>query len=701
MAQVVGNPGSGDSRRRAWPWVLAIIFAAAFFAATVAWVRAVLARQDLAGRLAIEGARLKREAEALRLERDAAEAAQGTTEGRLARDGFRSVAARQALERGRALAESGRVGEGLFWMARALEYSPPDDENLRRIIRMNLDAWPSWMARLEDDRSFQGDARLSPDAQVVAASEKGGPVRSFRVSDWQTFGPDLPTGTYPVAFSADGRHLLVGTRDGSRVQAWDTAAGTPAGPSIDLPEKWGFRSFSPDGSLIAAASDGEMRVIRVADGGDVGPPTTGLDAPVFVAFAPDGRRAVVTHRGEGRWITLTGKPSTGHPSDVTALKTTLPNRRVVFEPAGRYFAAWGGHWVFSTYDPHDMRLLRSYKPRSRVELTGLAVSRDGRRIASIDIDGWVQLWDESTGEEESPPFRVPRKTGSPQVYFGPDERELVILNENVAERWLLADRLAEGPPLPPMDRIDETPPIIESGDATWEARSLDRGSVSTVRLSPAAGGAKIELGGRILGTSGDGSLLMVLDRSQKPPVVRVHCFAGGVAVGLPLPHGNGCQRAAVSNDGARAATGEGRLLRLWDLGSGRAARPAIRKEAPISAMAYSPDGNLLIVGDDSGEVRLHDASDGTPVGGPIRLVAVGDFPFPVAVRRVAFDPDGRTFDAAGLGSGRRKRRTPRPMEGNAAAILRRVSALTGLEFDAADQIVQMDAERWRELRRSR
>jgi len=190
----------------------------------------------LAARLALDGARLQREAEALRLELDGAEAAWAAIAGRLA------------------LAEAGRVGEGLLWMARAVDYSPPDDEALLRIIRMNLDAWPSWMARLEDERPFQGNSRLSPDGQLVAAAEEHGPWRIVRVSDGRTSGPELPSGVRPQAFSADGKLLLVVSRDGTRLQAWDTVAATPAAPAIDLPEKWSVRAFSPDGSLLASAT---------------------------------------------------------------------------------------------------------------------------------------------------------------------------------------------------------------------------------------------------------------------------------------------------------------------------------------------------------------------------------------------------------------------------------------------------------------
>ena len=160
----------------------------------------------------------------------------------------------------------------------------------------------------------------------------------------------------------------------------------------------------------------------------------------------------------------------------------------------------------------------------------------------------------------------------------------------------------------------------------------------------------------------------------------------------------GC--AAASADGKAAATGDESLVRLWDLASGREVGPPLRKAGRVLALAYSPDGSLLLVGDESGEARLHDARDGTPVGGRIALRSDDSIELPVGVDFAAFEPDGRSFQAAGLRSQRRRRRTPTPTEGDPAALARRVSALTGLELDAADRAVPLDPGRWRELRQS-
>ncbi len=87
-------------------------------------------------------------------------------------------------------------------------------------------------------------------------------------------------------------------------------------------------------------------------------------------------------------------------------------------------------------------------------------------------------------------------------------------------------------------------------------------------------------------------------------------------------------RAAGSSDAAawRAAT----LLRQrgWFLPDG----PAVKKNGPVRAVAFSPDARLIAIADDSGVARIYDAGSGVPRGPEIRHGG--------AIWEVAFSPDG-------------------------------------------------------------
>src|SRR5207253_6822808 len=59
------------------------------------------------------------------------------------------LAANLALNQGLTLGEQGEIGKGLLWMARALQLTPQDEADLRRVIRMNLALYGRQAARLQ------------------------------------------------------------------------------------------------------------------------------------------------------------------------------------------------------------------------------------------------------------------------------------------------------------------------------------------------------------------------------------------------------------------------------------------------------------------------------------------------------------------------------------------------------------------------
>jgi WD40 repeat protein len=337
-----------------------------------------------------------------------------------------------------------------------------------------------------------------------------------------------------------------------------------------------------------------------------------------------------------------------------------------------------------------------------VELSALVVAHDGGRIASADEAGWIQIWDSAEGEAEFPAFRLRKRPSYPALAFEPDDRVVVTLDAGEARRWRLADSLAVGSPLPPLGRIAPAPRTLEGagGTVVVEAKD-DRAILRSTSEKKVIAELAIHRP-RLLATSRDGALFVVADQASRPVTVRVFRFRDGASVGKPLLHLDGLRCAAIAPDGARVATGDGRdVLRIWDVESGSPIGPALRKAADLLALDYSVDGTLLLAGYESGEARLLDSTDGTLIGGPIQVKTDGSFRLPVPVHAVAFDPDGKTFEVAGLGSKRWKRRVPVPVEGDAKQVALWASSVTGLELDAFDQVVPLASERWQALRRSR
>ncbi|HEX3526887.1 MAG TPA: pentapeptide repeat-containing protein [Thermoanaerobaculia bacterium] len=71
-----------------------------------------------------------------------------------------------------------------------------------------------------------------------------------------------------------------------------------------------------------------------------------------------------------------------------------------------------------------------------------------------------------------------------------------------------------------------------------------------------------------------------------------------------------CHAIAWSPDGDLLATGEGRLVRLWEVATGRELRRLTGHEGTVSAVAWSPDGRLLASASHDRTVRLWEPATG-------------------------------------------------------------------------------------------
>jgi WD40 repeat protein len=109
----------------------------------------------------------------------------------------------------------------------------------------------------------------------------------------------MPTGTIG-RFSADGRSLIYGARDG-RVWTLDTHSWKPRGRPIEAHASILSADLSPDGRLLATTStDGAGRLWDVASRRPIGTALSGgADDPIGAAFIRGGSHLAVIHPRDG------------------------------------------------------------------------------------------------------------------------------------------------------------------------------------------------------------------------------------------------------------------------------------------------------------------------------------------------------------------------------------------------------------------
>jgi WD40 repeat protein len=487
---------------------------------------------------------------------------------------------------------------------------------------------------------------FSADAMRLSAVTDHGSIQSWNLATSEATPSREPVeamvtlldGVTIARFDRDATRVAIGSEHG-RILVWDMtthrqlAVLGESGPLIeDL-------AFSDDGQLLIAGGVGNMVPVWNV--------TTGKAARVIatserfrvtaVGISPDGDQVATGGLDNAieLWQTASGSPfgdvprRTGHTDAIAGL---------AFAPGGAWFATASSDRSIGVWNLFGTQAGR-YLVGHHGETRSVTISRDGRRLASATRQGEVIVWETSL---ETPLGQqlVFDPDGVYDVAFSSDGAAIAV----VKGRSLALFDSATRQPRPssissPANRVLL---LAAASNGEWLGLSDQKGALgiwdfarSATRGAPRPatfehlGAIAYNARRNIVAAAGSTS-------DNRRGRIALWNAATGDSIGEPIMVSNAAIASLAFDDAGKrlaAITEDGDIV-VREIGAGATASVAL-KDVPhdLTAVAFAPDGTVVVAGTRTGTIAAWTLPDGTRLAS---FAASAD-----KVTALAFSPDGR------------------------------------------------------------